>query len=259
MTENIGVHARFLLGPAGSGKTFRCLEEIRAELLASPEGPPLVLLAPKQATFQLERQLLGSGSLPGYTRLNILSFERLADFVLRQAQSPPRPLLSEEGRTMVLRALLMRHKEELRIFRASAGLTGFVKQLSLDLRELQRHQLSPDKLDALADQPGLPLPLRHKLHDFSVLLRAYLAWVLEHKLEDDARLLDLATDSLTAARAQAALGGEPQEVGQGEFSFSFFSWLAGPLKNSHRRALARWLCRDDAAGACAFGRSRPAR
>ena len=69
------MQARFLLGPAGSGKTHRCLAEIRAELLKSPEGLPLLLLAPKQATFQLERQLLADGSLAGYTRLQILSFE----------------------------------------------------------------------------------------------------------------------------------------------------------------------------------------
>ena len=54
------MQATFLLGPAGSGKTHGCLGEIRAELLKSPEGLPLVLLAPKQATFLLERQLLDS-------------------------------------------------------------------------------------------------------------------------------------------------------------------------------------------------------
>jgi len=43
------VQARFLLGPAGSGKTFRCLTEIHAALRENPEGAPLVLLAPKQA------------------------------------------------------------------------------------------------------------------------------------------------------------------------------------------------------------------
>ena len=78
------MRTRFLLGPAGSGKTFRCLAEIGAELKSSPEGLPLVLLAPKQATFQLERQLLAGPDLPGYTRLQILSFERLAKFVLAE-------------------------------------------------------------------------------------------------------------------------------------------------------------------------------
>ena len=100
------MQARFLLGPAGAGKTFRCLEEIRQALLTEPQGPPLILLAPKQATFQLERQLLADSALPGYTRLHILSFERLAEFVLDRLHQPPPPLLSDEGRTMVLHALL---------------------------------------------------------------------------------------------------------------------------------------------------------
>jgi len=60
LREKCGVQARFLLGPAGSGKTFRCLAEIRAALREGAEGPPLILLAPKQTTFQLERQLLDS-------------------------------------------------------------------------------------------------------------------------------------------------------------------------------------------------------
>ena len=62
---------RFLLGPAGSGKTFRCLSEIREILRAEQEGPPLVFVAPKQATFQLERRLLADDSFvrgPLYSR-----------------------------------------------------------------------------------------------------------------------------------------------------------------------------------------------
>src|SRR6266702_78251 len=82
--KSFPMRTRFLLGPAGSGKTCRCLAEIGAELKASPEGLPLVLLVPKQATFQLERQLLARPDLPGYTRLQILSFERLAEFVLAE-------------------------------------------------------------------------------------------------------------------------------------------------------------------------------
>ena len=78
------MRVHFLLGPAGSGKTWRCLEEIRAELKRAPDGPPLLLLAPKQATFQLERQLLESPGLAGYTRLQIVSFDRLARWLLEQ-------------------------------------------------------------------------------------------------------------------------------------------------------------------------------
>src|SRR5277367_2821505 len=155
-----GVQARFLLGPAGTGKTFLCLKEIRQALLADPQGPPLILLAPKQATFQLERQLLADPALPGYTRLHIFSFERLAEFILDRLHQPPPPLLSEDGRTMVLHALLTQRRKDLQIFHASAGLPGFARQLSLELRELQRHQLSPAALLDLASRPGLTGPLQ---------------------------------------------------------------------------------------------------
>jgi len=256
------VRIRFLLGPAGSGKTYRCLAEIGAELKSSPEGLPLVLLAPKQATFQLERQLLAGPDLPGYTRLQILSFERLAEFVLAEfspsavtmaADRPtlfpskktsqhsdaqrefpfrelaasrssgseresagcvfpirdtlqstivPQRILDEEGRVMVLRALLAQKQDELKIYRATARLPGFAQQLSLLLRELQRHQHSPERLFAWATQIRSPHQLADKLHDLALLLRAYRDWLKEHQLQDPNCLLDLATEALRVQTAR---------------------------------------------------------
>src|SRR3989442_523995 len=256
------MRTRFLLGPAGSGKTFRCLAEIGAELKSSPEGLPLVLLAPKQATFQLERLLLAGPDLPGYTRLQILSFERLAEFVLAefspsavtvaadrpsplpskktsqhsdaqrefpfwepaaarssgseresgecefpirdtlQSITVPQRILDEEGRVMVLRALLAQKQEQLKIYRATARLPGFAQQLSLLLRELQRHQHSAEKLFALATQIHSPPQLADKLHDLALLLCAYRDWLKEHRLQDANFLLDLATEALRVQTAR---------------------------------------------------------
>jgi len=199
-----GVHARFLLGPAGAGKTFRCLTEIRQSLLAEPDGPPLILLAPKQATFQLERQLLAEANLQGYTRLQILSFERLAQLALAWAGQPAPALLSEDGRIMVLHALLARRRKELQIFHASAGLPGFARQLSLELRQLQQRQLSPARLRQLAAQADLSEALRRKLHDLSVLLEDYLDWLQGRSLQDAECLLDLAAAALQRTQLPAA-------------------------------------------------------
>jgi len=190
------LQATFLLGPAGSGKTYRCLAEIRAELSARPEGPPLLLLAPKQATFQLERQLLADPALAGYTRLQIVAFDRLADFILRELGETPPRILSEEGRVMVLRAVLARHQSELKIFRSTARLPGFAQQLSLLLREVQQHRLSPTKLAELAAQVPAEGRLGDKLHDIGIILRAYIAWLKNHNLNDVSALLDMASDAL---------------------------------------------------------------
>ena len=190
------MQARFLLGPAGSGKTFWCLAEIRAALRENPQGPPLIFLAPKQATFQLERQLLGDPALSGYTRLHILSFERLAGFILKELRRPRPALLSEEGRVMVLRALLARRRADLQIFHGSSGLAGFARQLSLELRELQRREFTPEVLTELASRPDFTEPLRRKLRDLALLQRAYLAWLAQQGLQDADCLPDLAAAAL---------------------------------------------------------------
>jgi ATP-dependent helicase/nuclease subunit B len=196
------VQIRFLLGPAGSGKTFLCLSEIRAALAASPDGPPLILLAPKQATFQLERQLLADDSLCGYTRLRILSFERLASFIFDQLHSAPPKMLDEEGRLMVLRALLAKKRDELKLFRASARLTGFARQLSLVLRELQSSQLTPDTLRKLAADARDAGGLSSKLHDLALLLENYLAWLEGYGLLDVNCLLSAATEALKSSKSK---------------------------------------------------------
>jgi ATP-dependent helicase/nuclease subunit B len=190
------VQARFLLGPAGSGKTFRCLAEVRAALKKNPEGAPLIFLAPKQATFQLERQLLADDFLNGYTRLQIFSFERLAQFILDRLNIAPPKFLSDEGRVMVLRALLMRHADELKLFRQSARRPGFAQQLNQLLGELQQHQFTPTKLRALAENKNLRAELRGKLNDLALLHEAYANWLAEHDLQDANHLFDFATDAL---------------------------------------------------------------
>lgn len=190
------VQTRFLLGPAGSGKTFRCLAEVRAALAAEPDGPPLIFLAPKQATFQIERQLLEPGEIAGFSRLHILSFDRLAQFIFDRLNIAPPKLLSGEGRLMVLRALLLRHADELKLFKGSARRNGFAQELGTLLAELQEHQFGPAKLRALSDNKKLSAELRGKLHDLALLSEHYAGWLREHELQDANCLLDFATETL---------------------------------------------------------------
>ena len=247
MREKSGVQARFLLGPAGSGKTFRCLAEIRGALRGAPEGPPLILLAPKQATFQLERQLLdperwggsdGSrGRSPsriyGYTRLQIFSFERLARFVLDATGVPmPSGMLAEEGRVMVLRALLLRHERELKLLRRSARRPGFAQELGGLLGEFQQHKLTPARLRALAEGAGRRRELQDKLHDLALLFEAYTNWLAENELQDGNRLLGAATESLKSKvqspKSAANPGASPSSILHFPSSLHISSlWLDG--------------------------------
>jgi ATP-dependent helicase/nuclease subunit B len=202
------VQLRFLLGAAGSGKTYQCLGEARQALLASPEGLPMVLLAPKQGTYQLEQQLLSGPELCGYTRLSILSFESLAHFILDRLGKPRPTLLTEEGRVMVLRSLLASHRSRLKVFRASARLTGFAQELSRVLQEMQQAGLDAATLAQAAAGTVQAEGLKRKLEDLSVLLRAYQDWLDAHSLQDYETLLRsvagfLRTDGAPAFRLQS--------------------------------------------------------
>ncbi len=179
------------------------MAQIRAALRESPEGPPMLLIAPKQATYQLERQLLADDSIQGYTRLRIVSFERLAEFILDEAQKPALRLLSEQGRLMVLRALLAKKHSALKLFHGSARLAGFAQQLNDALRELQRHLLTPEKLRDLARRFASNEGISFKLHDFATMLEAYLRWLAEHNLQDADCLLDEAVQALHSRPAIA--------------------------------------------------------
>jgi ATP-dependent helicase/nuclease subunit B len=97
---------------------------------------------------------------------------------------------------MVLRALLLRHADELKLFRSSARRAGFAQELGTLLAELQQHQFTPAKLRELAVADNLPRELRAKLHDLALLAEKYADWLREHELQDANHLLDFATSAV---------------------------------------------------------------
>ncbi|MEI8289148.1 MAG: PD-(D/E)XK nuclease family protein [Verrucomicrobiota bacterium] len=189
-----------ILGPAGGGKTHRCLTEVKAVLLAAPDGAAdLLFVAPRQSTYLLERQLLGLG-VSGFTRLEILPFDQLALRILEELGKPVDDLLSEEGRIMVLRELLLQNETKFKAFKTTARAAGFSAQLSKVLRELQRGDAAAARLGKLKLPAGSPVLLDAKLHDLALLLEAYRKWMDDHRLRDSDELLIRAAAELSAAR-----------------------------------------------------------
>ena len=193
------MNVHFLLGPAGTGKTKRCLDGVREALASDPDGAPLLFIAPKQATFQIERQVMADGRVEGFSRLEILSFERLARHVLERAGDRMPGLLGEEGRVMVLRALLAQNEGELGHFGKLSKAVGLAREVSVVLRTFQEHGLGSGHLEELAERSVLPGGLRGKLADWSRLLRAYQRWLREAGLVDPSELPWRAVELLRAS------------------------------------------------------------
>jgi ATP-dependent helicase/nuclease subunit B len=131
---------RFIVGRAGSSKTWRCLEAVRARLREDPAGGsrPL-LLVPEQASFQMERALIETPGIHGFIRCEVLSFQRLAYRILAETGAEPRradQTIGPLGRMMAIRRLIRREKAQLRLLGRVADTPGLVKQVAAALEEL---------------------------------------------------------------------------------------------------------------------------
>src|SRR5690606_6833753 len=169
---------KFILGVAGSGKTYTCLQQVRQELIKQPIGNPLILLTPEQASFQMEYELLQRDELKGMLRAQALSFRRLAFRVMQETGGTALVPITETGKQMLLYKLVHRLSDELQLFREGQLQAGFIERLHSMLTEWKRYGVSAQQLQELVGQltnvdnsDGNAQLLSKKLHDLSLLYR----------------------------------------------------------------------------------------
>ncbi|MHC4445952.1 MAG: PD-(D/E)XK nuclease family protein [Planctomycetota bacterium] len=191
---------RFVVGRAGSGKTHRCLEAIRAGLREDAAGgEKLLLVVPEQASFQMERALIETADVRGYTRCEVLSFQRLAYRIFAEMGADPRradQTIGSLGRMMVIRLLIDGDKARLQVLGRVADKPGLIKQVADNVDELIREQVEPELLGELAERCREDNPLGSaKLADLARIYRGYLDYLIDERM-DPAQYLNLAAERL---------------------------------------------------------------
>lgn len=137
---------RFVLGRSGTGKTTYCLDAIRAKLQGEPDGAPLIMLVPEQATFQTEYALLKDTSLSGTIRAQALSFRRLAFRVMQETGGTALIPISDNGKHMMLFKIIHRLGKQLELFQSGAEQPGFIERLGELLTEWKRYGIDANLL-----------------------------------------------------------------------------------------------------------------
>ncbi|MBN1804369.1 MAG: exodeoxyribonuclease V subunit gamma [Sedimentisphaerales bacterium] len=180
---------QFILGRSGTGKTSYCIRSVCDELNRQ-DGRQLILLVPEQATYQVERAVLGDKKIAGYNRLNVLSFDRL-QFLL-SGKNTARPALSHIGRQMIIQRLLRENKSKLKIFDSLASASGLARQVAQSIEELHRYAKSPDDISRLLGD--LAKDRRNnltvlKFTDIALILEQYLKFIEADYLDPDVQLI----------------------------------------------------------------------
>ncbi|WP_028610364.1 helicase-exonuclease AddAB subunit AddB [Paenibacillus harenae] len=164
---------RFVIGRSGTGKTTYCLNEIRDRLREQPEGPPLIMLVPEQATFQTEYALLQSGGLNGTIRAQAMSFRRLAFRVMQETGGTALVPIGDTGKHMLLYKIVHRLGKQLGLFQNGAGQPGFIDRLAELLTEWKRYGIGAEILQAKTETADSAASgsvlLKRKLHDLQLI------------------------------------------------------------------------------------------
>jgi ATP-dependent helicase/nuclease subunit B len=229
---------RFILGRAGTGKTHTCLTEIATHLQKQPIGSPLIFIVPDQATFQVERALTSVLPNQGFSRVQVLSFSRLAIAILNEVGGLANPELSPLGKQMLLRSLLVQHQEQLSLFSHAARQPGFILKLESAIQELNRYNHQPGQLNQIAERLSASA-MRQKLREMSLLWQAFQQALAEREAGLDEHL-----HKAIAMGPQARLTQEAEVWVDGFTSFTPLEQNLLLMLVRHSRAVHLALCLD---------------
>jgi ATP-dependent helicase/nuclease subunit B len=162
---------RLLMGRSGSGKTTRCLDELRSKLMDDPEGNPLIYIVPDQMTFLSEYKLIDTPGLDGMIRAQVFSFTRLAWRILQDTGGMSRYHLNNTGINMLIQKIIEDKKEELHLFGRAADKSGFISQMEQMLIEFKRYCVQPTEL--MESNVQSTKVLQDKLHDLQLIYEGF--------------------------------------------------------------------------------------
>ena len=188
---------RFIYGRAGSGKTHRCLTEIK-ERIESQATHPLVFLVPEQFSFQAERDLVSVLETGGILKTEVLSFQRLAFRIFNEVGGITYPHIHSAGKCMILYRILDKMRNSFKVFAKSSDREGFVNTLSTLTTEFKRYGVTTEHLENASRELSLNNPLRDKLLELN-LIYAEFEKTLSERYRDSDDDLSLAAQKLASA------------------------------------------------------------
>ncbi|MEG0731371.1 MAG: PD-(D/E)XK nuclease family protein [Vagococcus sp.] len=193
---------QFIIGPAGANHTKELIAQSNAWLEESA-AHEVFYLVPNHVKFETEINVLNElSTLPRYKdwehmvsmRLQVFSFSRLAWFFLQNTEKYQKQKLSDSGKYMVLRQVLIEIESELKLFKQEINKPGFVEQLIEIFDELQEGSVLSEDLGAaltLSGEGNVDEDLNVKFKDIQLIFDAYSKKLIELNCDGHDLLMSL--------------------------------------------------------------------
>lgn len=186
-----------IIGRAGTGKTFYCLDKMKQILANSPLQTQIIFLLPAYQTYRAELAL--AKITGGAVNARMCSFQRFATQILDEVGGSIVPRISEIGRRLLLRKILLNRAKDLLYYERAAKQRGFVEILANEIQDLRTYDVDTEKLfetAATLDDDEL----KNKIHDLAILYEDFKN-SLAGKQNDDSDLLEHAAELIKNSAA----------------------------------------------------------
>ena len=148
----------FVYGPASRDHQKELVHELHDQLIAHPTDQ-FFFLVPNHIKFSTEidvlKQLRTMDDQPqiyAQSQVQVLSFTRLAWFLLRNEPDYQIPRISQSGMTMLVAKIVQGLSEDdLKMFAKEAHRYGFIQDLTSQVLELQTANIDPSDHDAITE------------------------------------------------------------------------------------------------------------
>lgn len=179
---------KFIIGRAGSGKTFEIFSKIKEKLNNNQE---IVLLVPEQFVFECEKALLefcGAKS----SLVKVFSFTKLCNNILNDLGGKKAEIIDESSKKILISLAIKQVKENLEYFKNCKISNSFCRDVAAIITVFKQANLSSDEIFKMSNELK-EQNLSKKLYDFSLIMKAYES-ILEDRFLDSENLLDLAVE-----------------------------------------------------------------
>lgn len=171
---------RFIFGGSGAGKSTRLYTEILQRAEQEPKRNFLVIV-PDQFTMQTQKELVThpANKRRGILNIDVLSFGRLSHRIFEEVGKKEVPVLDDTGKSLVLRKVAGRLREELPYLGAHLDKQGYIHEIKSAISEFMQYGIGVEDVGKLMEYAEKKGALYYKLRDLQVLYRGFTDYIRE--------------------------------------------------------------------------------
>ena len=162
---------RLVVGRSGTGKTHTIFEQLCDAVWAGRED--VILLVPEQFSFESERTLLARLGPRLAGKIQVLSFTRMAETVMREVGGLAGRRMDDAARALLMSRAIEQSGDYLSLFRRCVGDAGTVASILTMIREMVQCGITASRMEQAAE--SISGASGEKIRELALIYGAYEA------------------------------------------------------------------------------------